>query len=63
MKITIDVSKCAGHGRCYSFAPELIESDDEGCGVAEGKPVPAELAESARQAAGSCPESAVLIAD
>ena len=29
MKIQISTA-CKGHGRCYTLAPQLLESDDEG---------------------------------
>ncbi len=33
MKVAIDRNRCAGHGRCYVFAPEVFDSDDDGYGV------------------------------
>jgi ferredoxin len=59
MQISIDVTACAGHGRCYALAPTLIDVDDEGRGVAEGVAVPPELEADARQAVANCPEGAV----
>ena len=59
MRISIDVTACAGHGRCYTLAPDLIDVDDEGRGVAEGVAVPPELEASAREAVANCPEGAV----
>ena len=33
MKVRVITEKCQGHGRCYSLAPELFESDDYGNSV------------------------------
>jgi ferredoxin len=62
MKVTIDESKCQGHGRCYSIAPELFEPDDVGQGrvIGDGG-VPPDAEQSARRAVLNCPESAILI--
>jgi ferredoxin len=61
MKIEIDQSLCAGHGRCYSLAPDLIEADDEGFPTRQGQPidVPAGQEEAARKVIANCPEGAV----
>jgi ferredoxin len=62
MKVRVINERCQGHGRCYSLAPELFESDDFGNSVvlADGE-VPAGLEESARLAELNCPEQAVVI--
>ena len=62
MKIVFDREKCQGHGRCYSLAPDVFESDDEGYAVLliDGD-VPAELEGAARLAADNCPEYAITV--
>ena len=64
MRIHLDDEKCQGHGRCYSLAPELFDSDDLGQSVAL---VTGELDEEqlvkARLAASNCPEFAIEIGD
>ncbi len=51
MKVRVISEKCQGHGRCYSLAPELFDSDDYGNSVILGDgEVPAGLEESARLA-------------
>ena len=62
MKIVFDRPKCQGHGRCYSLAPEVFESDDEGYAVllVSGE-VPTELEDAARLAADNCPEYAITV--
>jgi ferredoxin len=62
MKVHVITEKCQGHGRCYSLAPELFESDDYGNAVVLGDgDVPVALEESARLAELNCPERAVVI--
>jgi len=62
MKIKYDSSKCEGHNRCYSLAPEIWDVDDEGYAILtiEGD-VPAELEEKAQLTADNCPEYAIEI--
>jgi ferredoxin len=55
---------CQGHGRCYTLAPQLLESDDEGyVTISGGDPieVPEELRELAEDVVGSCPENAITL--
>ena len=63
MRITLDSSKCQGHGRCYALAPDVFDSDDEGYAVlrlADGA-VPPELEHAAQLAADNCPEYAIEV--
>ena len=30
MRLSIDATRCQGHGRCYELAPEVIRASDEG---------------------------------
>lgn len=64
MRIVFDRPKCHGHGRCYSLAPDLFDSDDEGYAVVLGDGVvPVGLESAARLAADNCPEYAITIED
>jgi ferredoxin len=61
MKVRVDAAACTGHGRCYSLAPEVFESDDEGhCIVIAPEPDPG-LHEQARTGAANCPEQAITV--
>lgn len=63
MKLSIRGDLCRGHGRCYYLAEDLLEDDDEGFVTARGQTVdvPADQADDARNAAGSCPEGAITL--
>jgi len=57
---------CQGHGRCYTLAPQLLSSDDEGyVTISGGDPieVPEDMRELAENIVGSCPENAISLID
>ena len=65
MKLQITTA-CQGHGRCYTLAPQLLDSDDEGyVTIRGGDPieVPDDLRGLAEEVAGTCPESAIVVID
>ena len=61
MRLRIDEEACTGHGRCYSLAPGLFDTDDYGHGVVTRADVPSELADQARSAVANCPERAITL--
>jgi ferredoxin len=61
MRIVLDADRCTGHGRCYSLAPELFDSDDEGHSVVVAAEVPEGLESQAWLAAQNCPERCIAI--
>ena len=65
MKLQVTTA-CQGHGRCYSLAPDLLESDDEGfVTIAGGDPIeiPDDKRALADELVGTCPESAIIVID
>ena len=52
---------CEGHGLCAEVLPELIELDDWGYPIVDGRPLPRELVALARRAADACPTLALLL--
>ena len=63
MKLQVNEA-CVGHGRCYSLAPQVLDSDDEGLVTIRGGepvPVPDGLEQLADEVAGTCPESAIIV--
>lgn len=61
MQVSIDHDVCTGHGRCYTLAPAVFDSDDAGYGVVRVDDVPPELEDDARAAVRNCPERAISI--
>ena len=55
----------AARGRCYTLAPELLSSDDEGFVTIKGSSmdVPPDLEHAARTAMNACPEDAITHGD
>jgi ferredoxin len=61
MEVAI-TDRCAGHGRCYTLAPELFEDDEAGFGVVKGDgTVSGNLESAVRDAAQACPEYAIRL--
>lgn len=63
MRIRVDQGMCTGHGRCFSLAPEVFDSDDDGFSVVRLETIPGELEAAALRGAGSCPERAIVVDD
>jgi ferredoxin len=62
VRISIDSTRCEGHGRCWENAPDLVDDDEDGRGAVRGDGVvPTEFEHQARIAEGACPERAVIL--
>jgi ferredoxin len=61
VKIEVDPDVCTGHGRCYTLAPDIYESDDVGYCATLSLDVPPGLEEQARLGAKNCPERAITV--
>jgi ferredoxin len=63
MKLHLDSAKCEAHGLCYSRAPQLFDSDDEGKAVL----IEADPSEKDRNFAElcvqTCPEGAITLTE
>ena len=64
MKLRFDRDACQGHGRCYTLAPDLFDSDDEGYAVllATGE-LASEQEADAELCVDNCPEFAITLED
>lgn len=61
MALSIDSSRCQGHGRCVLVNPEVFDFDDDGYGVVlESEPGP-EYADDITTAVDNCPEGAITL--
>jgi len=63
MRLSIDATRCQGHGRCYELAPEVIRPDDEGHAdlVATTGDVRPEDEKAVEAVVRNCPERALLV--
>jgi ferredoxin len=59
MALTIDTTRCQGHGRCVLINPDLFEVDDEGYGVVLDPAPSGDAKADADRAIGNCPEQAI----
>ncbi|MGY3199612.1 ferredoxin [Streptomyces sp. TE5632] len=64
-RITVDTSKCSGHGRCYTLASAFFDYDDEGFPVILEERVPDDREGIADllSAVDNCPERAISVSD
>jgi ferredoxin len=62
MRITLDRTRCTGHGRCHVTAPAVFDADDDGYGVVRSEgAVAAGHEHDARRGAANCPEDAITL--
>ena len=63
MRLSVDESRCTGHGRCYSVAPKLLSDDEEGFVTLRGGSM--EITDSqvadASDSVAACPELAITL--
>ncbi len=60
-RIQIDPVACDGFGHCAELLPELIELDEWGYPVIDGRPVPDRLISEAERAVRACPRQALRL--
>jgi ferredoxin len=61
--LSVDASKCTGHGRCYTTSPDLLSDDEEGHVTLRGSAmeVTDDQLASANRAVAACPERAISL--
>jgi ferredoxin len=62
-KLSVDESRCTGHGRCYTVAPKLLSDDDEGFVSLRGSSmeITDDQLDDAEEAVAACPERAITL--
>ena len=61
MKATVDAGTCTGCTLCCDIAPAVFAMGDDGLAHAKGDAVPAAAEATAKEAADSCPVSAITV--
>lgn len=61
MRVRLDADACQGHGRCYTLAPAVFETDDLGHCVVLTEEVAPEHEAAARLGVDNCPEKALVV--
>ncbi len=61
MIAVVEKDACIGCEACVSICPDIFAMDDDGLAFALKEHVPAELEDSAQEAADSCPTEAIII--
>ncbi len=61
MKATVDTGTCTGCTLCADIAPDVFAMGDDGLAHPKAETVPAAAEASAKEAAGSCPVSAIAV--
>lgn len=60
-QLGLDAELCQGHGRCYSLAPGLFDSDDEGFAVVLEPGAAGWAPDDLQRVVNSCPEGAITL--
>jgi ferredoxin len=62
-KLSVDESRCMGHGRCYTVSPGLLADDEEGFVTLRGSSMPIADGQlgDAEAAEAACPERAITL--
>ena len=61
MTLSIDSSRCQGHGRCAMASADVFDIDDDGYGVVLISEPGPEYAADVRTAIDNCPEQAISL--
>lgn len=61
--LSVDETRCTGHGRCYTASPDLLADDEEGFVTLRGSSmeITDDQLASATRAVTACPERAVSL--
>lgn len=59
--VTIDMSRCQGHGKCIVECPEAFDSDEQGFAVPTAPEFPESLRVAVQKCVDGCPEAALSI--
>lgn len=59
--VSVDADLCTGHGRCYTLAPDVFDSDEVGHCAVLVDDVSGDLDAQAKTGKQNCPERAITL--
>lgn len=60
-RVWVDAGRCTGHGRCYTLAPDVFDSDEVGHCAVLVDDVSGKLEAQAEAGEQNCPEGAITL--
>jgi len=63
MRLTVDPSRCRGHGQCVAAAPHVVELTEDGTSRVLSELIPPAYEDEARTAELLCPEEAFSLTE
>jgi len=61
VELKVNPIRCEAYGLCAELLPELVELDEWGYPIVDGRPVLPELVRDARRAVALCPRLALAL--
>jgi ferredoxin len=58
-RISADLDRCQGHGKCMIECPQVFDSDEQGYIVLRVQDIPDSLQAAVRRSVEDCPEGAL----
>jgi ferredoxin len=58
-KVSADLDRCQGHGKCMIECPEVFDSDEQGYVVVRIRDIPDALRGAVQRSVEDCPEGAL----
>jgi ferredoxin len=61
MRVSVDASRCQGHGQCNLVCPEVFQFDEQGFARIVKDEVSRDLCADVERAVQNCPEQAIRV--
>ena len=58
-RVSADLDRCQGHGKCVVECPEVFDSDEQGYVVVRAQDIPDSLRAAVQRCVEDCPEGAL----
>ena len=60
-RVSADLDRCQGHGKCMIECPEVFDGDEQGYVVVRVRDIPDALTAAVKRSVEDCPESALRL--